>query len=132
MEVEVLLPLTELDRYRLEGRVVPVPYRTRGLIDTAAERSCVSETVVGALLLQRTSRQPLATASGSTKSGIYDLVLHLGYRSDDPPDPIRVTAYDANVTGAEVLVGLDVLRQGRLVLDGPNGEYELFLPRGPE
>ena len=125
----MLLPLTELDRYRLEGRVVPVPYRARGLIDTAAERSCVSETVVGALLLQRTSRQPLATASGSTKSGIYDLMLHLGHGSDDPPDPIRVTAYDADVTGAEVLVGLDVLRHGRFVLRGPEGQFELFLPR---
>jgi len=57
-------------------------------------------------------------------------MLHLGYRSDNPPDPIRVTAYDANVTGAEVLVGLDVLRRGRLILDGPKGEYDLFLPRG--
>ena len=38
-------------------------------------------------------------------------------------------AYDANLTDAEVLVGLDVLRLGRLMLNGPSGEYELFLPR---
>lgn len=128
MDVEVWLPPSDLDRYRLEGRIIPEPVRATGIIDTAAERTCVSAAVVDRLLLEPTRHEDLATASRPRASGIYDLMLQVGWREGQPPAPIRVTAYDANVMGAEVLVGLDVLRHGWLFLHGPEGQFELFLP----
>lgn len=129
MEVEVRLPLSELERYRLEGRIIPQPIRTTGIIDTAAERTCVSAAVVDGLLLEPMRREDVATASGSRESGLYYLMLQVGWRDNHPPDPIPVLAYDAEVTGAEMLVGLDVLRHGELILRGPEGVFELSLPR---
>lgn len=129
VEVEVRLRQSELERYRLEGRIAPAPYRTSGIIDTAAARTCINSTTVDKLLLEPLQPETLITASGPRESGIYDLALLLGPREEYPPDPISVLAYDATVMGAELLVGLDVLRHGRLTLDGPKGVYELFLPR---
>ncbi len=60
---------------------------------------------------------------------MYHLMLRVGWRDNHPPDPIPVRAYDADVTGAEVLMGLDVLRHGELILRGPEREFELLLPR---
>ena len=129
MEVEVRMPPSELERFRLEGRIIPQPVRTAAIIDTAAERTCVSAAIANRLLLEPTRREDLATAAGTRRSGLYHVTLQLGWRDDHPPDPIQVQAYDAEVTGADVLVGLDVLRNGKLILDGPTGGYELFLPR---
>ena len=120
---------SELERYRLEGRIAPAPYRTRGIIDTGAARTCINSTTVDKLLLEPLRPEVLFTASGPRESAIYYLTLQLGPREEHPPDPISVIAYSATVTGAELLVGLDVLRHGTLTLDGPNGDYELLLPR---
>ena len=120
---------SELERYRLEERMAPAPYRTEGIIDTAAERSCINSTTVDKLLLEPLHRETLITASGPRDSGIYYLTLQLGPRDDHPPDPISVLAYDATVTGAELLIGLDVLTHGKLIIDGPKRRYELLLPR---
>ena len=61
---------------------------------------------------------------------MYYLMLQLGYRQDRPPDPISVRAHSVpEVLGAEMLAGLDVPRLGELVLFGPDGRYELILPR---
>ena len=109
--------------------MAPAPYRTRGIIDTAAARTCINSTTVDKLLLEPLQMETLITASGPRESGIYDLTLQLGPREEHSPDPLSVLAYDAMVTGAELLVGLDVLRHGRLTLDGPRGECELLLPR---
>ena len=71
----------------------------------------------------------LHTASGVSQSAVYSLTLHLGKQQENPPDPIPVTAFVAEVLGAEVLIGLDVLRRGELILYGPEERFELILPR---
>lgn len=110
--------------------MVPLPYRTQGIVDTAAQDTCISMSIADTLRLDPVRYVPLHTASGKKRSAVYHLTVQLGWSDDNPPDPIPVFAHEAVVTGAEMLVGLDVLRKGRLVLDGPNGDYELFLPRG--
>ena len=60
------------------------------------------------------------------------LALRLDWRQDRPPDPISVRAQAVpEVLGAEILIGLDVLRLGEFVLFGPDSRYELILPRDP-
>lgn len=109
--------------------MAPAPYRTEGIIDTGAERTCINSATVDKLLLEPLHRERLITASEPRDSGIYYLTLQLGALENHRPDPISVLAYDATVTGAELLIGLDVLRRGKLIVDGPNSGYELFLPR---
>lgn len=110
--------------------MVLCPYRTRGVIDTAAEITCIKTSVADELLLEPVSQERLHTASGEIQSAVYYITLRLGWQQDYPPDPIQVSAHAAEIMGAEMLIGLDVLWQGKLTLYGPEKRFELILPRG--
>ncbi len=110
--------------------MAPPPHRVQGIIDTAAQVTCIRARTANRLLLEPVERTTLHTAAGGKESAIYFLTLQLGSRQRRPPDPISVRAYAApEVLGAEMLIGLDVLRLGEFVLFGPDSRYELFLPR---
>jgi hypothetical protein len=132
VDVEIGLHPTEFERYRQEGRMAPDPVRTRGLIDTAAQVTCIRAGVADRLLLDPLAKATLRTASGERSSVAYPVRLRLGWREDRPPEPISIRAYVAEIADVDLLVGLDVLRQGEFVLYGPDGRFELALPRGPE
>ena len=130
--MEIRLPPGELDRARQEGRLVGIdPYRTTGIIDTAAQRTCIQANIVDKLLLDPISHRPLHSRSGLSGSAIYDVTLQPAWRLEHRPDPIPVSAYVVQeVLGTpEVLIGLDVLRRGKLILLGLENRYKLNLPR---
>ncbi|MYB09977.1 MAG: hypothetical protein F4Y28_08365 [Acidimicrobiia bacterium] len=129
VDVEIGLLPSEVERRRLEGQIVLPPDRTRGIIDTGSVTTCIRPSVAERLLLVPVREALLQTASGERPSAVYPLTLTLGWRQDRPPDPIMVTAHTADIVGADVLIGLDVLRRGRLAIDGPNNRFELLLPR---
>lgn len=106
-----------------------VPYRTKGIIDTGAATTCLRASVAESLLLEPVRRAVLLTASGERPSAVYPLTMTLGWRQDRPPAPVMVAAHEVEIVGADVLIGLDVLRLGRLTLDGPTNRFELLLPR---
>lgn len=109
--------------------MAPDPVRTQGLIDTAAQVSCIRTGVADRLLLEPLAKATLQTASGERASAAFPVTLRLGWREDHPPDPISIRAFVAEVAGVDVLVGLDVLRRGEFVLYGPDSRFELILPR---
>ena len=129
VDVEIGLLPGEMEQRRLEGRIVLPPERTRGIIDTGSVTTCLRPSVAERLLLEPVREAVLQTASGERLSAVYPLTLTLGWRQDRPPDPIPVSAYTADIVGADVLIGLDVLRRGMLTLDGPKSRFELLLPR---
>ena len=132
VDVEIGMHPSELERYRLEGRMAPDPVRTQGLIDTAAGVSCVTPGVADRLLLDPVGSAMLQTASGDIASNVYSVMVRVGWREQTPPDPIPVRAHVAEIGGAEMLVGLDVLSLGEFVLDGRQARFDLILPRrGP-
>lgn len=120
---------SELERYRLEGRMAPDPVRTQGLVDTAAGVSCITPGVADRLLLDPVGRAMLRTASGEISSKVYSVMVRVGWCEPAPPDPIPVRAHVTEIDGSEMLVGLDVLSRGEFVLDGRRGRFELILPR---
>ena len=82
------------------------------------------------MLLEPLEHVSLHGASGESRSAVHHLSLQLDWRQDRPPDPISVRALAVpEVLGAEMLIGLDVLMLGEFVMFGPDGRYELFLPR---
>lgn len=110
--------------------MAPPPFHLQGVIDTAAQLTCIRARTADRLLLEPVRHTTLSTASGESPSAIYFLTLQLGAGQEGPPDPISVRAYSIpEVLGAEMLVGLDVLRLGEFVMFGPDGRYELMLPR---
>ena len=110
--------------------MVPAPQRVRGIIDTAAMRTCISERTARAMLLEPVAYVTLHSAVGESRSAVHHLSLQLASQQDRPPDPVSVRAQAVpEVLGAEILIGLDVLRLGEFVLFGPDSRYELLLPR---
>ena len=99
------------------------------MIDTAAQVTCISRGLVQSLRIEPVFDARLYTADGNRSTEAYAVTIHMGWQLDLPPDPMPLIVYRAAPAGVDVLIGLDVLRQGRLILDGPSGEYELFLPR---
>ncbi len=131
VDVEVRLPQEELDRGRLLG---VDPYRTTGIIDTGAQRTCLQANIVDKLLLRPAGQGGLHSISGLRLSPNYAVTLQLAWKLEHPPDPIPVKkAYAlSEVLGAELLIGLDVLLLGELTIYGPDNRYELTLPRSTE
>ncbi len=130
VEVEIRLHASELERYRIDNRIEPLPLRTTGIIDTAAQKTCIRTSTARGLLLEPVEQTTLATASGPVESAVYHLSLQFGLTLDQLPAPIPVFASAApEVLGAELLIGLDVLRRGELTVYGPDDRYELILPR---
>ena len=127
--MEIGLHPSEAEQYRTRGRIVPAPHRTQGLIDTAAESTCIKESLANELLLEPVRHAKLRTASAEVQSAVYHLILKLGWYLDSPPDPISVFAHTAANLGVDALIGLDVLRQGELILYGSAERFELILPR---
>ena len=130
VEAEIRLDPSELERYRLEGRFVMLPYRATGIIDTGAQQTCIRTSTAEDLLLEPVETKTLTTAFGPVQSAVYHLSLQLGLTLEHLPDPILVRASATpKVLGAELLIGLDVILEGELVIYGPDERYELILPR---
>lgn len=129
VDVEIRLPLGELERSRLDGRIVPPPLRARAVIDTAAQRTCVLARTVSELLLDPVVRNSVSGTAGTVECPVYNLSLQFGFRLDRLPAPIEVFAPALQeILNAELLIGLDVLRHGRLTVYGPENRFELLLP----
>lgn len=106
------------------------PQRTTGIIDTAAQKTVLQSDLVDKLMLDPIGHGTVHSAGGLSGSPIFAVTIQLAWKQEQRPDPIPVSAYVLpRVLGAEVLIGLDVLRQGELVLFGPDSRYELMLPR---
>ena len=113
----------------MEGLTVPLPYAARGVLDTGAEQTCLSNSIVSTLSLRPVMHTALQGVLGEERVAIYQVTLLLGWREDRPPDPISLHAPAIReVLGGEILIGLDVLRLGEFVLYGPDSRYELMLP----
>ena len=129
VEVEIRLHPSELERYRLEGHM-PLPYRAMGIIDTGAEKTCIQPSTASHLQLEPVGHANLSTAGSLGKTAVYYLSLQLGPTLEHLPDPIPVHACAApGLSGAELLIGLDVILRGELIIYGPDNRYEMILPR---
>ena len=127
--MEIRLHPAELERYRLEERTAPLPYRTSGILDTGAQKTCVLASIVENLPIDPVDQVDLITASGTLQSAVYSLSLQLGLTLDRLPNPIEVLAHTLpRIQGAELLIGLDVLQQVQLTIFGPESRFELTLP----
>ena len=129
VNVEVWLHPNDHEQYRFENRALPLPQRISGFIDTGAQVTCISTGLVQSLSLEPVADAQLYTADGDRATKAYAVTAHVGWNAPSPPDPIPLVVYAASPSGVDMLIGLDVIRHGRLILNGPLGEYELFLPR---
>ena len=112
------------------GKPVPAPILARALIDTGSDVTCVTITLLRRLGLRRKHRLVTRTASGPLRVGLYDVSFSI---PSSPPGPgpllvlsqLRVMELVQPLQNIDVLIGLDVLMQTVLHLDGPSRQFSI-------
>jgi hypothetical protein len=120
----------EMARLAAAGLPIPQPFWARAEIDTAANPTAVARPVLRQLGLQPTRQDTSRTAAGSVTVDLYRISLGLppifGLQSTTVlAHDMEVSALDHAIPGIDMLIGLDVLLDRRLLIDGPARRFTL-------
>jgi hypothetical protein len=106
------------------GQSIPAPILARGLLDTGSNPSAVAPWVIQQLAITPATSGRTQTAAGLTQVDLYEVSLSI----TDPTRPsspmlthrsLLVSELRVTLQDTDVLIGLDVLLQCKLMLDGP-------------
>jgi hypothetical protein len=111
------------------GQPVPPPVPVRALIDTGSDRTAVAPGIIRQLGLQPLIHGMAHTAGGSFQVNLYCIGLTIhgptrGAGAELSLSDLLVSELTVALP-FEVLIGLDVLRECLLVLDGPGSQFIL-------
>ncbi len=120
---------SEIELLGTRGRAAPLPRHGQGVIDTGAEVTCINVGIAQALATKPSGAYRVVTAAGVSRRHVYPLSVTLGPGMDLPPNPIEVDAPEMSIEHGALLIGRDILSRGELVWYGPDGRFELILPR---
>ena len=100
----------------------------RGIFDTGASCSVISERVAKQLALRKVNTATVYTAGGAVQQDCYVVNIVLPNNLVIPAR--RVTA--ANLHGFDVLVGMDIISRGDFIISNRHGflsvEFNLYIP----
>jgi predicted aspartyl protease len=111
------------DWLRHTGQTVPPPVSVLALIDTGADNTLISPTVVTQLGLSSASKVPIVGISGQQSIRTqYDVRLILPHGVE-----YEIPAIEVPLAGLpfECLIGCNVLARGTFFYDGPHGKFRL-------
>jgi len=115
--------------YVTSGRPVPAVWAA-GVLDTGTNITCVARPGLRRLGLVPTRRSRSQTASGRVAVRLFRVSLTIPPAGNAPgasltfPD-LEVMELPQPLSGAEVLIGMDVLLGCKLLLDGPARQFAL-------
>jgi hypothetical protein len=132
LEVPVWIGLDHKAAKALEaaGRSVPPPVLARGVLDTGTSVTAVALWVLQQLAVSPTTTTSTQTAAGKVPVDLYEVSLSI----TDPADPVApmltfptllVSGLMTVLPDADVLIGLDVLLECKLLVDGPARRFTL-------
>jgi hypothetical protein len=112
------------------GRPIPPPLQARGELDTASNITAVSSWMLQQLGLSQKSPASSHTAAGLIPVNLFEVSLSItDLTQAGSPMLTRPSLVVMELTtvlpDADVLIGLDVLLQLKLVVDGPAGKLTL-------
>jgi hypothetical protein len=132
LALPVMIGLSGFDNAALlaVGQPITAPVLARALIDTGSDVTCVAAAVPRRLGLQRKSQHTTQTISGPVRVDIYEVSFSIpGPSAGSGPllvlPQLLVMEWSQSVVNVEVLIGLDVLLQCELHLDGPGRQFTL-------
>lgn len=124
VSVQIQVPASYAQQLQAKGQAVPPPQVVRGMIDTGASISTVSEAVAAAAGLQQVSSVPIGGVGGTSTRPIYSTYFGLP-EYNVAVDPIEIASVNLPIGGFDVLVGRDVLKALELVYTGVQGIFSL-------
>lgn len=112
------------------GQPIPSPVWTTGAIDTGSNVSCITPATLQKLGLLSTGQASSQTVAGSAAVNLFEVSLSI------PPAgkvagpmltrrDLTVMEMPSPVPGVEVLIGMDILLDCKLLLDGPARQFTL-------
>jgi hypothetical protein len=111
------------------NKPIPAPIQVRGLLDTASDATAVASWVLQQLRIPAATTAVTQTAAGQAKVKLYEISLSI----NDPglgkimltKSDLLITELPATLPDTDVLIGLDVLLDCKLFLDGPSRQFSL-------
>jgi hypothetical protein len=113
------------------GQPILAPARCRALIDTGTDVTCVAATALRGLGLNTPARRRTThTVGGQIAANLFSVSVGVkDFRNPAIPMLVVPTLLVMELLGAppnlDALIGLDILRTIRLVVDGPGGVFTL-------
>jgi hypothetical protein len=130
LELRVGLPASELQAKLALGQPFLAATPVRALIDTGADRTAVSPGALARLGLVSSGRIEMVTASGSVMVNRYEISLSIfGPAGIAGPALVRptwlVTDFVQPLPGVEALIGMDLIGEIILTVNGPGRTFRL-------
>lgn len=112
------------------GLSLPAPIWTTGVIDTGSTVTCVTADVIRRLGLPPAGQTSTQTAGGSVSVQLFRVSLSIPPAGNLPGSMLTrsdliVMELTDPIPDVEVLIGLDILLDCRLLLDGPGRQFTL-------
>jgi hypothetical protein len=112
------------------GQPLVLPVQGRGLLDTGTDVTAVAPWILQQLAIPATSKTSTRTVGGQVKVNVYKVSLGItdsgqAVRSWLTQPDLLVTDLPTVLPDVDVLVGLDVLLECKLTLEGPARQFTL-------
>jgi hypothetical protein len=128
----VLIGLRATDTHALlaAGQPIPPPLQARALLDTATDKTAVSVRLLQQLGIPALAPVETRTAGGLVIVQLYEISLSVPNPSGARTpmlvhEELLVTEFLHAPPQIDVLIGLDVLNECLVVIDGPGGRFTL-------
>jgi hypothetical protein len=128
--VNVVIGLNATDlRSRMHGgQTFPAPVQAKGIVDTGSDVTCVSTLIFNQLGITPTKHVQRQTTAGRFSAQLFEVSLSLltigGANVLAYPD-LTVMETRPLANSIDVLIGLDILLNCKLLLDGPARQFHL-------
>lgn len=122
--VQIGVPSSLAGQFQREGKAVPSAQVIRGLIDTGASISTVSDAVAQAAGLRIVGSVQVGGVGGTSEKPIYAASFSLPEYGVSV-DPIEMAGVTLGAPGFDVLVGRDILKALLFNYKGPDGMFDV-------
>lgn len=129
VDVTIRVPSAYAGQLQSQGKSAPPAQTVKGLVDTGASISTVSESVVQAAGLQKTGSVPIGGVGGTSERSLYAASFGLPAYAV-VVDPIEIAGVTIPQPGVDILVGRDILKALHLDYEGPQGAFQLTQKEG--
>lgn len=123
--IQVGVPGTLAAELQRQGQPVPPPQLIKGLVDTGASISTVSEAVAQAAGLRTVGSVPLYGVGGGGEKPLFAASFGLPDYGVTV-DPIELGGVTIGMPGVDALIGRDILRPLFFEYKGPEGAFGIF------
>jgi hypothetical protein len=130
VDVVVGLSGTDLSKLIAAGQPVPAPVRVTGIIDTGTDVTSIASPMLKQLKLSPIRQVKSHTAAGLLATRLYQVSLsllpHGNGHGHTLVQPQLIVMEMSTIGGKiDVLIGLDILLNCKLLLDGPARQFHL-------